>query len=257
VGEAIIGTLFGPGENGRIPIVAITGTHGKTAVTRLVAHVLHAVYRHVGVTSSHGALVNDTLMEPGDCSGPRNARALFAHPQVDAAVLETSAAGILRGGLAFDLCDVGVVTNIGAGDFTGLEGIDSPERIVWIKRCVVDGVTPQTGMAVLNALDPLVAAMAEYSRGKVIYFADAAQNPVTDLHRNAGGRCVLVRDEQILLVEGEREETLAPLAAIAAARGGEDRQQVQNVLAAVGALWALSIPLNVIRERLRSFQPAG
>jgi len=241
VGEAIVATLFADGQTGRIPIVSITGTRGKTAVAKLVAHALRGVYGCVGLATSEGIFVGDSIIHRGEATGPAAVRALLLHPDTEAAVLETSAAGILHGGMGFDLCDVGVVKNIGQGDFAGLEEIDSPERVAWIKRSVVDVVTPQTGTAVLNARDPLTASMAQYSRGKVIFFADAADDPIAAKHCAEGGRAVLARDGQIVLAEGSGLSVLGPVAGIPAAGGPDASFHVQNVLAAVAALWALGV----------------
>ena len=255
VGEAIVATLFGEGQNGRIPIVAVSGTNGKTIVTQLVAHVLREVYDCVGEASSEGSFAGDNLIDSGDCTGPRHARGLLLHPDVQAAVFETSCQGILEGGLAFDLCDVAVITNLGEADHLGHHDIDAADRMVWVKRSVVDVVTPQTGMAVINAADPLAASIAQYSRGKVTYFSDVADDPLVAEHRLKGGRAVLVRDGVIVLAEGNWEAALGLLDRVPVTLGGKVRFQVQNVLAAVGALWALGIPVATMRQRLETFQP--
>jgi len=253
VGEAIVSTLFGEGDSGRIPIVAVTGTNGKTIVTHLVAHALREVYDCVGAASSEGCMAGDTLLQAGKCTTARSARGLLLHPDVEAAVLETSCQGILEGGLGFDICDVGVVTNIGEADHLGHHDIQDAERMVWVKRSVIDVVRPQTGMAVINADDPLAASIAQYSRGKVTWFADTADNPLVAEHRLKGGRAVLVRNGRIVLAEGDRENTLALLDRVPVTRHGTVRFQMQNVLAAVGALWAMGLPPATIGRRLESF----
>jgi len=159
VGEAIVDTLFPPGENGRIPLVCVTGTNGKTTVTRLVAHILRSAGRVVGMTSSDGIDVSGRTIESGDCAGPRSARKILLNPQVEAAVFEAARGGILREGLGFDRCDVAVVTNIGQADHLGLHNVNSVDDMFTVKRTPVDVVLP-TGCAVLNASDPLVAQMA-------------------------------------------------------------------------------------------------
>jgi len=254
VAEAIVGTLFPPGANGRIPIVSITGTNGKTLVTQLIAHTLQPLFDCLGVTSSEGVNIGGQTLIHGECTGPKSARAVLMHSLVDAAVLETSRGGILRGGLGFDQCDVAVVTNIGEGDRVGQHDIESAERMVFVKRSVVDVVTPQTGVTVLNALDPLVASMAQYSRGSVIYFADDANCALVAEHRQSGGRAVIVVDGHVVLAEGSKQEPLVALSDVPLTLGGRVRFQVENVLAAVGALWALATPLDQIRAGLESFQ---
>jgi cyanophycin synthetase len=133
-------------------VVAVTGTNGKTTTVRLIAHLRTQGLR-VGMTNTDGVYVNGRQIDSGDCSGPRSARNVLAHPDVDAAVLETARGGMLREGLGFDQCDVAVVTNIGAGDHLGLNYITTLEDLKVLKRVIVQNVAP-TGMAVLNATDP-------------------------------------------------------------------------------------------------------
>ena len=175
VGEAIIDSMFAPGENGRIPIVAITGVNGKTTTTRFIASILRSTGRKVGMTCTEGVFIDDRRVDSGDCSGPMSAQSVLANPLVDAAVLETARGGILRAGLGFDLCDVAVVTNIGEGDHLGLADIDTIEKLAKVKRCIVEAVSPE-GYAVLKADDPQVAEMAEYCPGSVIFFAQRADD---------------------------------------------------------------------------------
>ncbi|NLZ12413.1 MAG: cyanophycin synthetase, partial [Alcaligenaceae bacterium] len=167
VGEAIVDHMYAPGENGRIPIVAVAGTNGKTTTTRLVAHLLGVNGQCVGMTNSDGVYVGSQCIDTGDCSGPRSARHVLLHPYVDAAVFETARGGILREGLAFDRCDVAVVTNIGVGDHLGLNYITTVEDLAAVKRVIVENVA-STGTAVLNAVDPIVAGMATNCPGQVI-----------------------------------------------------------------------------------------
>ena len=142
VGEAIVDMLFPAGENGRIPIVAVTGVNGKTTTTRFIAHILRGTGKCVGMTCTDGIFINDRRIDSGDCSGPQSARSVLINPSVDMAVLETARGGILREGLAFDYCDVAVVTNIGDGDHLGLSDINTPEELAKVKRCIVEAVAP-------------------------------------------------------------------------------------------------------------------
>ena len=185
VGEAIIDTLFAEGESGRIPIVAVTGVNGKTTTTRFIGHILRGTGRRVGMTCTEGIIVENRRIQTGDCSGPQSAQAVLLNPSVDAAVLETARGGILRAGLGFDRCDVAVVTNIGEGDHLGLADIDTLEKLARVKRTIVEALGP-TGVAVLNAHDPLVADMAAYSRGSVVYFSLNPNHPVVGMHRPKG-----------------------------------------------------------------------
>ena len=231
VGEAIVDTLFPAGENGRIPIVAVTGVNGKTTVTRFIAHILRGTGKCVGMTCTDGIYVGDRRIDSGDCSGPQSARSVLINPSVDMAVLETARGGILREGLAFDFCDVAVVTNIGDGDHLGLGDINTPEELAKVKRCIVEAVSPE-GYAVLNAADPLVVEMAAHCPGGVVFFALDPDHPVIVRHRGVGGRAAFVRDGQVVLAEGDREEAVLALDRLPLTRGGQIAFQVENSLAA-------------------------
>jgi cyanophycin synthetase len=251
VGEAIIGHLYGPGDDGRVPTVAVTGTNGKTTVTRLVAHLLATSGLRVGMTNTDGAWVQGRLIDSGDCSGPRSARNVLAHPDVDAAVFETARGGILREGLGFDRCSVAVVTNIGEGDHLGLNYISTVEDLAVLKRVIVRNVAAN-GFAVLNAADPIVAAMAVACPGQVCYFAADRHHPVMAAHRAQGRRVVYVEGQAIVAAEGSWRERL-PLAEIPLTRGGAIGFQVENAMAAVGAAWCLGLTWDAVRRGLESF----
>ncbi len=252
VGEAIVSLLFPEGENGRIPIAAVTGVNGKTTVTRLIAHLVHHTGKTVGMTCTDGIRIDDNWIDTDDCSGPQSARKVLLNPRVEAAVLETARGGILREGLGFDLCDVGVVTNIGEGDHLGLAEIQTPERLAYVKRTIVDAIAP-TGAAVLNAADPLVAAMAPHCPGAVIFFAKDPSEPVLTAHRAKGGKAAFVRNEMVILAEGDRETLVVPLSKVALTHHGRVGFQVENVLAASAAAWSLKVPLETIAEGVMSF----
>jgi cyanophycin synthetase len=252
VADALIATLFPEGDNGRVPVVSITGTNGKTTTTRLIAHILGRSYGPVGMACSEGIYVGDRLLEAGDCSGPNSARAVLQHPEVRAAVLETARGGILREGLGFDRCLVAVITNIGRGDHLGLSDINTTEQLAKVKRTPVDVVLPE-GAAVLNATDPLVAAMAEHCRGGVIYFARDGGHPVIVEHRARGKRAAFVRDGKIVLAEGAQETQLVSLAGVPLTHGGRVGFNVENALAAAAAAWAVGVPLEQIRAGLATF----
>jgi cyanophycin synthetase len=248
VGEAIIDLLYPQGENGRIPIVTISGVNGKTTTTRFIAHILKGAGRQVGMTCTDGIYIGDRRIDNGDCSGPRSAQCVLLNPSVDAAVFECARGGILREGLAFDYCDVAVVTNISVGDHLGISEVNTPEDLAKVKRCIVDIVSPQ-GYAVLNAADPLVVQMAPHCPGNVLFFALDADHPVITRHRSVGGRTVFVRQGQIVLAEANREDILMDVAAVPLTLNGEIKFHVENTLAAVAAAWCLDLPLEVIRER--------
>jgi cyanophycin synthetase len=252
VGEAIIGTMFPQGENGRIPVVAVSGTNGKTTTTRLIAHLFRTQGKRVGMTCTDGIYLNDRRIDVGDCSGPKSARAVLLNPQVDAAVLETARGGILREGLGFDVCDAAVITNIGEGDHLGLLGIDTTEQLAAIKRTIVENVAP-SGSAVLNAADPMTVAMAPYCPGAVVFFARDASHPLLAAHRARGGRAVFVQHDTIVRAEGSWEGRIVPLSHVPLTENGRIGFQVENVLAAVGAAWAVGMSGDTIRAGLVSF----
>ncbi len=251
VGEAIVSTLFPEGENGRIPLVAVTGTNGKTTTVRLIAHLLTQNKLRVGMTSTDGVYIAGERIDTGDCSGPKSARNVLQHPDVDAAVLETARGGMLREGLAFDRCDVAVVTNVGAGDHLGLNYITTVEDLAVLKRVVVQNIADH-GTAVLNAADPIVAAMAGHCRGAVTYFAADPHHPVMATHLAQGKRVVYVEDGQLVAAENSVQHRL-PLAEVPLTLGGAIGFQVENVMAAVGAAWALGLDWDTIRRGLASF----
>lgn len=252
VGEAIVASLFPTGENGRVPLVAVTGTNGKTTTTRFIAHVLGQTGRTVGMTCTDGIFIGNRRIDVGDCSGPRSARNVLLNPAVEAAVLETARGGILREGLGFDQCDVAVVTNIGEGDHLGVAGIETLEQIAQVKRSIVDVVGPQ-GWAVLKADDPLTAAMAAKCKGSVIYFALDAEDLVLAAHRRQGGRAVYVRDGAIVAGEGDREVIVADLDQVPLTHAGRIGFQVENALATTAAAWALGLTREAIQAGLETF----
>ncbi|MBV6273999.1 cyanophycin synthetase [Alcaligenaceae bacterium CGII-47] len=251
VGEAIIDAMFTAGDDGRIPLVAVTGTNGKTTTVRLIAHLIAHTGRCVGMTNSDGVTVGDQCVDTGDCSGPRSARNVLLHPDVEVAVLETARGGILREGLGFDRCSVAVVTNIGAGDHLGLSYISTVEDLAAVKRVVVENVAPE-GMAVLNAADPIVAAMAANCPGQVTFFAWDRQNTVLALHKAKGMRVVYIEAGDLVLAQGQFKHRIA-LANIPLTRKGTIGFQVENAMAAVAAAWALDLAWEDIEAALASF----
>jgi len=251
VGEAMINHLYKHGDDGRIPVVAVTGTNGKTTTARLSAHLFASSGLRVGMTNTDGVYVNGRQIDSGDCSGPKSARNVLMHPDVDAAVFETARGGLLREGLAFDRCQVAVVTNIGAGDHLGLNYITTVEDLAVLKRVIVMNVAPN-GYAVLNAADPLVAAMAPKCPGGVIFFAVDHQDPVLTAHRAQGKRTISVDGDHIVASEGAWRETIA-LRDIPITRGGRIGFQVDNAMASIGAAWGCGMEWDAIRRGLASF----
>src|SRR5512143_1658571 len=251
VGEAIVSMMFASGETGRIPLVTVAGTNGKTTTVRLIAHILGRNGSRVGMTNSDGVYIEGKRIDTGDCSGPKSARNVLLHPDVDAAVLETARGGVLREGLAFDVCDVAVVTNIGMGDHLGLSYISTVEDLAVVKRVVVQNVAPH-GTAVLNAADPMCVQMADVCPRSVTFFALDPHHPVITLRKAQGHRVVYMADGHIVAAQ-KAEEQRIPLADIPLTRNGTILFQVENAMAAVAAAWALKVEWATIRAALASF----
>ncbi|MBU0753045.1 MAG: cyanophycin synthetase [Gammaproteobacteria bacterium] len=252
VGEAVISTLYPEGDNGRIPVVAVTGTNGKTTTVRLIAHLLASSGLRVGMTNTDGVYIGKRQIDSGDCAGPKSARNVLMHPDVDAAVLETARGGLLREGLAFDHCQVAVVTNIGLGDHLGLNYITTVDDLAVVKRIIVQNVASD-GYAVLNAADPVVAAMAPKCPGAICFFAADRGLPSVAAHRAQGQRVVYVEEGALVAEQGDFAERI-PLSAVPITRDGTIGFQVDNVMAAVGAAWATGIGWQAIRAGLASFR---
>lgn len=251
VGEAIVSTMFQDGDDGRIPVVAVTGTNGKTTTVRLIAHLLTASGLRTGMTNTDGVYIEGRRIDSGDCSGPRSARNVLMHPDVDAAVFETARGGMLREGLAFDRCQVAVVTNIGSGDHLGLNYITTLEDLAVLKRVIVQNVA-DNGVAVLNAADPIVAAMAQNCRGSVTFFAADPEHALISTHRAQGNRVVYVDGGMLVAAQGKTAHQVA-LSEVPITRNGTVGFQVENVMASVAAAWAVGVEWDHICAGLKSF----
>ncbi len=251
VGEAMVDELFSHGDEGRIPVIAVTGTNGKTTTARLISHLFSACGLRVGMTNTDGVYVNGRQIDSGDCSGPRSARNVLLHPDVDAAVFETARGGVLREGLGFDRCQVAVVTNVGMGDHLGLNYITTVEDLAVLKRVIVQNVAP-TGYAALNAADPIVAGMAAACTGSVIFFAVDRNHPLMATHRAQGKRTVYVDGDAIVAAEGSWRERM-PLRDIPITRNGAIGFQVENAMAAIAGVWGVGLHWDTIRRGLASF----
>lgn len=251
VGEAIIRKVFDETNNGRIPLVAVTGTNGKTTTVRLITHILKQSGFCVGMTNSDGVYINGQLIDDGDCSGPKSARKVLAHPDVDAAVFETARGGILREGLGFDASQVAVVTNLGRGDHLGIDYIETLDELALIKRTVVSSVTEQ-GWAVLNAADPVVADMALHCRGQIIFFAADKNIAQMRAHYEQGGRIVYIEHNYLVASVSSFSHRIA-LKDAPLTLNGTIGFQIENMMASVAAAWALEAPWVDIVAAVQSF----
>ncbi len=254
VARPVIELLFPRGAPSRVPIVAVTGTNGKTTTSRMIAHILRMAGRRVGLTTTDGIYINGTQIAAGDMSGPGSARMVLQNPAIDTAVLETARGGIIRSGLGFDRSDVAVVTNV-SGDHLGLHGIETLEDLARVKA-VVAGSTVRRGATVLNADDDLCVRMASRARGRVIYFALTPENPVVERHRRGRGVAVALRPGphgELLCLLDRRETSLLHVNDIPATFDGRARVNVANALAAIAACVGLEIDPEHIREGLRTF----
>jgi len=255
VGRAIVDHLFGDGESGRIPIVGVTGSKGKTTVSRLVGRMLKLSGRHVGLACGDGLFFDRRRAKAGSCANWASAHRVLLTRTVEAAVFENGRRAIVSEGLAYDRCSVGIVTNIDPADLDAEFYIDSPEQLVNVFRTQVDLVLDD-GAAVLNAADPLVAHLARLCDGEVIFFSHDPDAATLNEHRANGGRAVLQRDGTIVLTVGAASTALTALNLIPITMANAPRYQTENVLAAVAAAWSLGISRELIRAVIETFDPS-
>ncbi|WP_129671788.1 cyanophycin synthetase [Candidatus Chloroploca sp. Khr17] len=258
VARFVVDMLFPPGQPTRIPILSITGTNGKTTTARMVAHILKMHGQRVGLTTTDGIYIDGELYLKGDLTGPWSARMVLKDPTIEAAVLETARGGILREGLGFERCDVGAVLNV-SNDHLGLRGIHTVEQIAEIKGLVIE-VVRDDGASVLNADDPLVAAMADRAEGRLIYFSMHGGESASDLVKNHianGGTAVVlqpgVRGDMIAIYDAEQYIPLLWTHLIPATLEGKALHNVANALAATAIAYAHGVTIENIRQGLRTF----
>jgi cyanophycin synthetase len=254
VGKAVMDMMFPEGNTFSIPIVAVTGTNGKTTTTRLIAHMATLAGFKTGYTNTEGICVNERVIEKGDCSGPGSAEKILKNPSVDFAVLECARGGILRSGLGFKFCHVGVVTNV-TEDHLGLGGIDSIEKLARVKSVVPESVLPE-GYAVLNAEDKLVFGMKEDLDCKIALFSLDPTNSNLIQHKKNGGLCATVEKGSIVIYKGGSRIEYESLANIPITHNGKASFNVQNALAAILAALTSGLDADIINKALRSFNPS-
>jgi cyanophycin synthetase len=259
VARPIIEMLFPRGNPSRVPVIAITGTNGKSTVGRMTKHIMRYTGCTVGLTSTTGVYINDVLIHEGDATGPRSARMVLRDPTVEVAVLETARGGLLREGLAFKEADIGVALNVTA-DHLGLKGIETVEDLADVKSVVVEAVR-RGGYSILNADDPLTVRMARRAGGRIIWFSlsgDAEMSPLLREHIDQGGRAV-VREPgpeggTIVAFEDGRREFIMKAGDIPATLHGMAEFNVANALAAIAVALARDVPILTIRSAMSQFR---
>ncbi len=251
VGAALVDHLFPPGSEASIPVISVTGTNGKTTTARLLAHFFRQQGLVVGLATTGGVYIGERCIFSGDTTGPKSARAVLRHPDVEVAVLETARGGILRGGLGYDKADVAVVTNIGP-DHLGQDGVETLDDLFWVKSLVVEAVK-ESGYVVLNADDPYATRFASRAGGQVVYFTLHEDNLLVRRHLGAGGSAVFVRQGVVYAGSGCRAVRIISLKSIRAGMGGRAVFNLENALAATAAAFFLGVPVAVIRRVLRTF----
>jgi cyanophycin synthetase len=256
VAAPILDMLYPPGVDCTIPIIAITGTNGKTTTARLIAHLFRHTDRTVGLTTTDGVYLNNRLVMEGDMTGPFSANIILSNDTVDVAVLETARGGILRAGLGFDECDVGVVLNV-SGDHLGLRGIHTLEQLAEVKG-VIAAVVKRDGHAVLNADDPLVSAMRDRSPGDIVLFSVAAEgeNEAVEEHVARNGIAARIEADTFVIRRGKLRIPIVSVREVPLMLGGAARFQRANVLAAIATAYVQGVRYDDIRAGLLSFFPS-
>ncbi|MFO8045393.1 MAG: cyanophycin synthetase [Halomonas sp.] len=254
VGRPVIDMLFPDSEaDGRIPIVAVTGTNGKTTTVRVISHLLRQAGRNVGMACTGAIEIDNHVIMRGDYSGPQAAAIVLREPTAECAVLEVARGGIMRRGLGFDECDVGVLLNI-ASDHLGEHDIHTLDELARCKTVVIDAVR-QGGTAVLNADDPRVLAAQEWARGDIIFFTlDPDSRPVRQ-HVRDQGVAFTVHNERIVMRQGQIEAEVIPVVDVPITFEGHARFNVANALAASAAAFALGLSIADIQMGLQTFHP--
>lgn len=251
VAEHVLDMLFPPRTPSRIPIIAITGTNGKTTTTRMIAHVLKGSGRTVGFTTTDGTYIQNQQILHGDNTGPVSAQLVLKDPTVEVAVLETARGGIIRSGLGFDYCDIGIVTNV-AADHLGLKDVNTLEDLARVKSVVPRAVSKK-GYAVLNAEDPLVFKMRDLVDGHCVYFSMDENHPNIERQARRGRISCVYENGYITILKGKWKVRIEKAVNIPLTYGGRAEFMIQNVLAATLACFVHGVSLEDLRVGLTTF----
>lgn len=254
VAEPVLDMLFPPGAPATIPIISITGTNGKTTTTRLTAHLLKTVGYKVGYTTTDGIYIQNRLVEKGDCTGPVSAEFVLKDPTIDFAVLETARGGIIRSGLGFPSCDIGIVTNV-ASDHLGLKDIHTVEDLAKVKSVVVESVK-RDGYAILNADDDLVYGMGNNLNCKIGLFSMDPNNPRILHHCGEGGMACIADNGYVTICKGNWKIRVNKIVNIPLTFGGKAIFMVQNILPSVLAAFLRGVKIEDIKVGLETFIPS-
>jgi cyanophycin synthetase len=254
VAEPVIDMLYPPGTSARIPIIAVSGTNGKTTTTRLIAHIVKQMGHKVGYTTTDGVYIQNQLMVKGDCTGPVSAEFVLKDPTVDYAVLECARGGLLRAGLGFHNCDVAVVTNV-AEDHLGLQGIDTIEKLARVKAVATQTVFPE-GYSILNADDDLVYAMREGLSCKVALFSLHEDSPRIKEHCSKGGLAAVYEHGYVTILKGGWKIRVEKVTNIPLTFSGKAEFNIANVLGATLACYIRDFKTEDIRLALQTFVPS-
>lgn len=252
VAGAVLDMLFSPEKPSRVPILAVTGTNGKTTTTRLLAHIFKQTGQVIGYTTTDGTYIGDYLVEPGDNTGPQSAQLILQDPTVEVAVLESARGGILRSGLAFDASNVGVVLNV-AADHLGLGDIDTIDQMAHLKSVVAEAVLPN-GYAVLNADDRRVAAMRDRVKSQVAFFSMNPDNELVKQHTQQGGLAAVYENGYLSILKGDWTLRIEQAVNVPLTMAGKAPFMIANALAASLAAFVQGVSIEQIRAGLNTFK---
>lgn len=254
VAEPVVDMLFPAGSKGRVPIIAVTGTNGKTTTTRLNAHIAKTIGYKVGFTTSDGIYIQNRMLEKGDCTGPLSAKFVLMDPTIDYAVLECARGGLLKAGLGFDKCDIAIVTNVTA-DHIGLKDIDSVEEMAKVKSVIPETVT-KNGYAILNADDNLVFDMRKNLECNIVLFSMDENNPRIKAHCDKGGIAAVLEDGWVSILKGTWKIRVEKVVNIPLTLGGKAAFMIQNILPCIAAAFVQNWKIEEVKIALNTFIPS-